>query len=162
MMKNMYKLIIFFGVFQFTVLMVNSFGIFPNTLYSDVDMAELNDAITTGGDFLTVTDAILNYLFEIPDIPLLSGTFTFAMFVTIFFGLGAAAAWATHSWTPVVIAILATTFVPMILKSYGFFSKLLYNWDISALFYLGICLSVGIILISVITIVESPAQGESG
>lgn len=153
-MKNLYKIILFFAIFQMAVVIVGATNVFPYTLYSDVETAELR-AIDNPTDFLA-------YFFEPPDIFGLSGTFTFAMFITVFFTLGAAAAWATHSWTPVVVAFLATSFVPMMMKSFKFFNKLFYTWDVSAVTYLGLCIAIGIVIIAVITIVETPAQGASG
>ena len=40
-MKKIYKLIIFLVVFEFSVIIVNATGVFPNTLYSDVETEDL-------------------------------------------------------------------------------------------------------------------------
>lgn len=156
-MKKLYKIMMFLILFQFSVVIVNALEVFPseNTFYSDAEtksIRELDDPV----------DA-LAYFFELPDIPGLSAfqtTFTFGMLVTIFLVIGAAIARATHSWAPVIVVIIASSFVPMLTKSLGFFNKLLYNWDNAALMYLGLTLGVGIVILAVITILETPTHGD--
>ena len=154
-MKKLYKLIIFVVVFQFAVIIVNATGVFPNTLYSDAETEELRN-VENPID-------ILPYLFELPKIPGLSSfqtQFTFGMLVFIFLVMGAAIYRATHSITPLIIVIIATSFVPMLTKSLKFFNKLFYNWDSVTLSYMAICLGVGVILLAVITILETPTHGD--
>lgn len=155
-MKKLFKLIIFLVVFQFAVIIINATSVFPNTLYSDTETEELRN--------LANPIDVIPYLFAIPEIPGLSylqSQFTFGMLVTIFLVLGAAIARATHSWSPVIIVIIATSFVPMITKSLKFFNKLFYNWDSLTLSYMAICLGVGILLLALITILETPTHGDA-
>lgn len=156
-MKALYKIILFFTVFQFAIVIINVLGVFPYTLYSDVEMSNVS-SIDSPEDFI-------RFIFPLPDVPLLSAFetyFTFGMLVTIFLGVGAAVSKATHSWTPIVVTIIATSFVPMILNSYNFFEKLFVNWDSQALMYTGLLLGICIILIALFTIVETPTHGRSG
>jgi len=156
-MKALYKIIIFFAVFQLTVIIVNLLGIFPYTLYSDIETQELQ-GIRNPIDYLP-------YFFSLPDFAGLGSfftNFTFAMLVFIFAGIGAVYARATHNWSPVIVIIIASSFVPMITRSSKFFNKLFYTWDVPALTYLAVTLGVAIILIAIITIVETPTHGKSG
>lgn len=156
-MKKIYKIMIFLVLFQFSVVIVNALEVFPseNTFYSDAETRSIRELDSP-------TDA-LSYFFELPGIPGLSAlqtTFTFGMLVILFLSIGAAIARATHSWSPVIVVIIATSFVPMLMKSLGFFNKMLYNWNNQALMYLGLTLGVGIIILVVITILETPTHGD--
>ena len=155
-MKSIYKIILFVAMFQLVVVMVNVLSVFPYTFYSDVETQELQELSSP-------TDVII-YFFDMPDIPGLSSVesdFTFGMFVTIFLVVGAVIARATQSWTPIIVVILATSFVPMLTKSLKFFNKIIYNWDVSALMYLGLILGFGILMMVIFTIVETPTHGRS-
>lgn len=157
-MKAIYKIILFFAFFQMSIVIINLMNVFPNesTLYSDVEIKDLL-AFDDPLDFLT-------YFFSVPQLPGLGAftQFTFAMLVFMFLIAGAAIARATQSWTPIVVVIIATSFVPMITKSLKFFNKIFYNWDSPALVYLALTLGVGLILIALFTIVETPTHGKGG
>lgn len=156
-MKGMYKVILFFAMFYMSVIVVNSLGVFPNTFYSDAEVADLRGQNGPMG--------IISYLFALPDIPGVSAlfsTFTFAMLTTLFLVIGAAIARATQSWTPVLVVIITSSFVPMLSKSWGFFRKLFTNWDVESMTYLALALGVGLFIIVVITIMETPSHGRSG
>jgi len=154
-MKLIYKAIIFFAVFHIVVLMINSLNVFPAeaTLYSDADTAEY--------DFDDPADLVA-YIF-----PAIGGKdITFSILVAGFTTLGAflgiGLSVVTHSLAPIAIYLLGATMIPMMLNSWGFFNKLLYNWDSEQLVYLAIALGVGLIIISLITIIEMATHGRSG
>lgn len=156
MMKAIYKIILFFAIFQLVVVLVNIIDVFPTTLYTDSETEDLRGAKGPLG--------VLNYLFSVPEIPGLGGytTFTFGMIAFLFLVVGAAIARATHSWTPVIVVMICTTFVPMLTNSYNFFNKMFTNWNNLTLVYLGLIFGVGIVIIVLITIAETPTHGRSG
>ena len=131
-------------------------NVFPSTLYSDKETEALRGEKGPTG--------VLSYFFEAPEIPLLEEytTFTFAMLSVLFLSIGAVIARASNSWTPIIVVIICTTFVPMLTSSLDFFNKMLYEWDNDILFYLALALSFGVIVIALITIVETPTHGRSG
>jgi len=160
-MKSMYKILLFVGFFQLVVIMINVLNVFPYTLYGDVqtnELASMNSPLD-----------VLAYFFEPPELPSLLGielgrvgtNFTFGLMVTLFVVMGALISARTHSWTPIVVILISTSFVPMILKSITFFNEIIYNWDVNALAYLGLILGFGIIMMIVFTIMETPTHGRS-
>jgi hypothetical protein len=154
-MKALYKMILFFAIFQVTVLMVNSMNIFPSesTFYNDMDTDEYD---------LSTAEGIVKFLFpaingEDLTVSLLVGGFTT---LGVLFGL--AVSIATKSLAPLVISILGASMIPMVMNSWKIFNKIFYEFDSAALQYLGLCLGVGIIVIAIITILEMPTHGRSG
>ena len=155
-MKALYKIILFFAFFQLVVIMINFLGVFPYTFYSDADFQGI---IERGNDPL----AIMGYLFVPSDVLFDEFlTFSFAMLLGAFTIGGLLFAWATHSWTPVVVTLMVVTFIPMITKSTAFLNKIFISWDVSSLTYLAITLFLGVFLIAVFTILETPTHGRSG
>lgn len=153
-MKKLYKILLFLAMFQLVIIMVGLLQVFPYTFYSDVEMQDLQDI---GTDPL----AIMAYLFTPSDTSSFA-QFTFAALLAVFTTVGIITAWATHSWTPVIITVIVVSFVPMVTNSFKFFNKLFTNWDVSAMVYLGICIMLGVFLITVFTILETPTHGRSG
>lgn len=160
-MKLLYKIMLVFIMFELTIVFVNLFNVFPYTLYSDAD----TNAITKFTDPLD----IFGYFFSIPaltigNITLTSAqtTFTFALFIILFGIAGAGIAKLSGNWTPIVAVVIASMFVPMLMKSRTLFGKLFIEWDNAALVYMLIILFVGIAYIAMITIVETPTHGRSG
>jgi len=158
-MKTLYKIVLFFAIFQVVVLMVNSLGVFPNTLYSDVDTTDLfND------DGSITAQGIVAFLF--PQITTSEGSedFTFSLVAAGFTSIGMIIAIgisaATRSLAPIVIGFISLSIVPMVLTSWSFFRKMFYNWDTSAMVYLSIAIGVGILILAVITILETPTHGD--
>lgn len=153
-MKALYKVIIFFSIFHITVLMINSFGLFPGeTLYSDATMSPYD--IDSPAGFVA-------YIF-----PAINGEdVVFSLIVAGFTSLGVllglGVSIATHSLAPITISIIGATMIPMMLTSWNFFSKLLYHWDSDQLGYLALALGVGLIVIAMITILEMATHGRSG
>jgi len=157
-MKKLYKLIIFLAMFQFGVLIINATGVFPtgSTLYSDVDVQELSEQSSPID--------IFTYFFTLPDLPGLSASYsqlTFGAIVFIFMVIGAVMARATHSWTPVIVVILGTTFIPMITRSMTFFGRMFYNWDSVTLVYMFLAFGFGILMLVFATILETPTHGDA-
>ena len=156
-MKLLYKIIILAVSFHFMVLIVNSLGAFPITLYSDADVEDIA-GISSPAD-------ALGYFFSLPEnlpIPEEITTFTIGFVVICFITIGAAIAIFTHSWAPVVITIIGTSFIPMLIKSWSFFQKVFTNWDTPSLMYLGILIGFLVLLIGLFTIMETPTHGRSG
>jgi len=155
-MKKLYKLIIFLAIFQFAVIIVNATNVFPTTLYSDIETEGLRN--------LDSPTDVLAYLFEPPNIPGLSRfqtNFTFGMLITIFTIIGIAAYRISGTWTPMLVLIICGSFIPMMTKSLDFFNKLFYNWDSITMTYLALCIGVGIIILAVITVLETPTHGDA-
>lgn len=154
-MKPLYVIVLFFIVFQMSVLMVASLNIFDNTLYSDFDMEELDEHDTPQG--------MLTYLFlpEGTAASWIGGDFTIPALVAIFLGVGTAFSVITQSFTPISIVIVGLVFTPMITKSLGFFNQLFSIGGSQALLYMGVLVGVSVLVIVVITIIEMPTQGRS-
>lgn len=160
-MKLLYKIMLVFIMFELTIVLVNLFNVFPYTLYSDEDIG----AISSLSDPLEV----FGYFFSIPALTIGSvtltsaqTTFTFGLFMAIFGIAGAGIARISGNWTPIIAVVIATMFVPMLMKSRTLFGKLFVEWDNAALAYMVIILFVGIAYIAMITIVETPTHGQSG
>lgn len=155
-MKLLYKIILFFAFFQMMVLIINSLGVFPHTLYDDME--------TSKYDFDS-PEEIFGYLF-LPNGEVLGISYdepsgwTVAAIVLIFVGIGSAFAWATHSWTPVIITLLGISFFPMLINSLGFFNKILFERQVVALEYMALLIGLGIVLIIIFSIIETPTHGD--
>jgi hypothetical protein len=158
-MKTLYKIIIFFAMFQMSILVINATGVFGNnTFYSDAELGRLQN--------MEDPTVIIGYIFgfpEIPGVPAHITVFGFPFLIAAFTIAGAIYAWKTHSYAPITIVVIAGAFLPMIAKSLGFFQKMFTNWETAAssLMYIGIALSVGIFIIAIITIIEMPTHGRS-
>lgn len=163
-MKSFYKLVIFLGVFQFAVIIINLTGVFPAgaVLYSDIDTEVIRNASSP--------TAVIIELFDIGEIPLISpamrltgisSELTFPVLVMLFITFGAIIAKATHSLTPMVIAIIGVSFVPMVTNSLTFFNRLFLNWDSMSMLYLTIALGFGILMVAIVTILETPTHGDA-
>ena len=143
-------------------VVIGVMNIFPYSMYSDIDtnISEADNAMD-----------IVAYLF------LPSGTFSvlgieigldatdtgaiLTIVIGAIVGIGALVAVATHSFIPVVLSIFGIIFVPMINNSSTFLSHLFTHWDSPSLAYLGITLGVGIVILVLIHIMETPTHGDS-
>ena len=167
-MKTLYYVIIFLAMFQMSALMIAGLGVFPtdSTLFSDFDVSEFSsydnpedmlsyiffpDGLSFGG--INIGD------YEIATISLT--TITIIGVITVFVGVGAAFARLTQSYAPVVLAVIGILLYPMINHSFGFFRKLFMHWDNTAMMYMGLTLGLGILILFLLLIVETPVQGRS-
>ena len=156
-MKNIYKIILFFAIFEVTVLMINAMDIFPNELYSDSD-TELEKLESSEGPW-----EIVRTLF-VPSSNSYISNIGIAGIVGLFVIGGGVAAYFSHgNMSGLVIVFFCYVFFTMITNSIGFFDKIFrhYNEAGSAMVYLGVCLGVAIFIIFIITIVETPTHGRS-
>ena len=157
-MKDFYKMIIFLAMFQMTTLVIAGINVFPEgtTLYSDLDLNTLSS-------YASDPISILSYLF-LPSGGV--GTFTLtdftlsALIILIVLG-GSAVAIATHSYVPAVLAILGISFIPMVMRSLSFFERLFTQWDSVAITYLFIMIGLGVLMMFVFMIIETPTHGGS-
>lgn len=155
-MKLLYKMMFFFIILHVTILMVNSLGVFPKTLYSDED--------TRTYDFSNPGD-VLVYLFPVmdskdPDTNLFGAIIT-GSFIGLASLLAIGATILTKNYAPIVVTLLASSFVPMILRSMDTFKKILYV-DSEVMIYLFICFSICITFLIAITFIEMLTHGRSG
>ena len=153
-MKLLYKLIFFFMILHMTILMINSLGVFPNTLYSDAETREY--------DFSDPNDILL-YLFPAMDgtdnimFSILTGGFvTLASLVALLVSL------KTGNFGVVIVTLIGASFVPMILSSLNLFKKILYVGDSQAMIYLAACFSICIVFLIVIYMLETVTHGRGG
>jgi len=84
-----------------------------------------------------------------------------AGFTSATFFIGATMSIVMRSFAPVVIALLTAAFIPMVMNSWDFFNKLFYNWDSQAMTYLSICIGIGILILAIVAIVETPTHGDA-
>jgi len=156
-MKLIYRIIIFLIAFQFAALIISSLGIFPTSLYSDVQFSEFAD--------LSWEEQLV-YFFtpeggaEVLGIPI--SDFTIGAIILMMTAGGVVIGFATRNVAIISAVIVGTFFVPMLTKSINFFSVMFNTWDTPALTYLGVSIGLGIIVIVVITLVEMTTHGRSG
>jgi len=153
-MKLLYKLIFFFMILHITILMINSLGVFPNTLYSDEETREydFNDPNDILLYLFPAMDGTDNILFSI----LTGGFVTLASLAALLVSL------KTGNFGVVIVTLIGASFVPMILSSLNLFKKILYVGDSQAMIYLAACFSICIIFLIVITMLETITHGRSG
>lgn len=159
-MKTLYKAMMIFGIFPIVVLMVNSMGIFDesSTFYSDV---EVNSEFNIQGN---PAETVFTNLFAPSRAIGGRSVISIVAIVIIISTVGGIGAYLTHgSFTPILVAIIGYSFANMVMKSYGFFSKLFNNtsWNSGAMTYLGLCIGVVLVILIAITIVETPSHGRS-
>lgn len=163
-MKGLYKIIIFFATFQIMTLIVSLIGVFPYSFYSDIDVEEMatkeNPADMLSYLFVPGTGYTINVFGR--DIGISLDSVSISAIISIVVIAGALASVVTRSFIPVVVALFGILFVPMITRSRDFFNHLFTHWNSPALFYLGICLGVGILILVIIHIIETPTHGDSG
>lgn len=160
-MKTLYKIVMFFLIFPFVVLAINSLGVFDNTFYSDAEFSELqsqDNAVSAFGYLFTPEGG---YEIDLGFYKTTVNELDIGIIVSIFVVGGAAIGVFTHSWTPVVVLMIGVFMWSLIGKSQSFFNKLFFSWDVQALTYIGIMFGVVIVAFVFITIVEAPAQGRS-
>ena len=155
-MKTFYLIMLFFLVFQMSILVVGATGIFPYGFYSDMDPQELAECENP--------QQVLTFIFDpegnIPD-RFDMGDFTIPALIGIFIGIGTITSIFLQSYLPITIVIIGLFFVPMITHSYGFFNQLFYYGNSQSIIYLGLLFGILAFVIAVVTIIELPAQGRS-
>ena len=158
-MKSLYKIMIISMMFPIVVLTVNSMGIFPYTFYSDTEIQNVYSITPT-----STAEGIFSIML-VPNIDFLGVTdqaITISLVVGVFTIAGAAVAIVTHSFAPVIISFMGYCFFVMMTKSMGFVQKIFNNFGGTEMIYLGLLIGIGIVIIVIITIVETPAHGRSG
>jgi len=157
-LKLIYKIMLFFIMFQMIVLMVNAMGVFPqeSRLYSDLETDDFQEKSP---------EEALTYIF-VPSGrigPFQVNSFHVMAILTIVVLGSAGLGIVTHTG-PIIpsIAMIGLVVWPMVNTSRGFINTIVYNWDVNSMMYLGLALGVGIVAIVVITIIEQPAHGRSG
>lgn len=154
-MKAIYKLVLFFAILQVVAPMVTVMNIFPTTLYSDIELGSMDDpnSLPTAEELFSMLFAPDDTIFGLPTISLY-------VVMIAFTTLGTGIAIVTKSWVPVVITLLGWSVVPMINTSRTFFEKILYTWNAPSLIYLALIFGLGIIILLVITAIETATHGD--
>lgn len=159
-MKKLYKIMLIFIMFELTIIFVNLLAVFPYTLYSEADVSDISnisDPAVLLGKFFTIPAITISNV----EITEEAATFTFYLFISSFFIVGAAIAKLSGDWTLIITTIIGMMFVPMILRSRNLFEKLFVTWETPALSFMVILIFVGLLYIALITIVETPTHGRS-
>jgi len=156
-MKLIYKMLLFFVIFQMSVLIIAATGIFPEDgrFYSDIQSDKWIDKTPEG---------ILAEIY-VPSGQIAGISISEFGVVAVLLALvtaGVALGFLTRS--PVIPSILGVGLAiwPMINSSRGFFNSLFNNWDNNSMIYLGITFGIAIIIVVIVTLIEQPAQGRSG
>jgi hypothetical protein len=166
--KTLYYVIIFLAMFQMSALMLYGLDVFPqkSMLYSDFDLSNVEN--------ISDPQSMLSYIF-FPDEVTFGGidildykigviqisTITIIGIITTVIIGGAILARATQTYATVVLAVIGILFYPMIRHSFGFFRELFMMWNSSAMMFMGVTLGVGIFILFILLIVETPTQGAS-
>ena len=158
-MKTIYKIMIFLTVFEMTVILVNSMGIFPSesAFFSDVS----NEDISAAGNNPFEIYAALFKPSEFSVGPILFDSADITAIILVIVTLGSGLAIFTKSFLPAIFVLQAAIILPMIASSSGFFRNLFEHFDSDALVYLAVMIVVGFAVIIFITIVETPTHGRS-
>ena len=168
-LKKLYVIIIFIAIFQFMALTIRATAIFPEDtqFYSDIDQNELEAAGSDTGKLFALM-FVPKGSFTILDLGFL-GDITFSLdsvsaiaVIIVIIGLGSLVAVKTHSYVPAVLAIFGVLFVPMIYKSTSFVMNLFRTWNQTSMTYLAVTIVVTLIIIMIVTILETPTHGGSG
>ena len=160
-MKNLYKIVLFLAIFQITVVMVESLDVFPNTFFATSDVDELD--IEQADDMPEAAETIFSNMFLPSQSFFGTARYGVAALVGVFLTVGTAVSFLTkQNPAVIVVAVLGYSFFNMISNGFDFFSNLFMNWDSPSLIYLGIAFGVGLVIIVIITILESLTHGRSG
>lgn len=157
-MKSIYKIFIFFLMFQMSAIIISGLNIFPSVgLYSDLNYNDIQgkDAIQIISYFITPTGGYSQAGSYYP-------VFGIELILGIIGVAGVLIGFLTKDVSIAVVGLIAAIFVPMIAKSMGFFNRLFNQFDTPSLVYLGLAMGVGIAAIVIITLIETPTHGRSG
>lgn len=168
-MKIFYKMVIFFAMFQMAALVIAGASVFPpgTTLYSDFDLETLEENANNHMDiigYIFLPNNTKIGTFDVGGFSFGGSTldnFTLMGLITLIIIAGSAISIATHSYVPAVLAILGISFVPMISNSLTFFNKLFTQWDTSVMVYMGVMIGLGVMMLFVVMITETPTHGRS-
>ena len=153
-MKNIYKIMFLLAFLQGVIIMVNSLGVFPNTFYMDNEIQNINDP-----DSLPTAEEWFIQMFR-PNIPIFGNSVLgVTAIVGVFLGAGVISGIALRgSFIPVVISFQGYMIFTMLTNSKSFFDKLLTGWGTSSLMYLSLLFGLGIIMLLLITILETASN----
>ena len=158
-MKKLYRIMFMLAFLQGVIVLVNVMGIFPYTFYDNSEVPSISNP-----DLLPTAEAWFLDMFA-PDLEILGNRVVSTIsIVGIFLGAGVIAGVALRgSFLPVVIAIQGYMIFTMIVNSRRFFDKLLTNWsDTPVMLYLVLLFGLGIILLFIVTILETGSnQGDA-
>jgi hypothetical protein len=153
-MKKLYKFMFMLAFLQGVIVFVNVMNIFPYTFYDTAEVPsidnpdDLPDAETW---FISMFAPDLE-IFEVPILDALS-------ILSVFLGIGVICGIAMKgSFIPVVLAFQGYMVFTMIINSRSFFDKLLTNWGTPALLYLVLIFGLGIIMLFIVTILETASH----
>lgn len=151
-MKGVYKAFIFLLIFQMTALMVGVLGIFPYSMYSDIDLSSMpssSDPLVfvqhffgAGYGDVTTTLAALG----------ISGV---VLGVTILMSA------LQGSLTPFMVGIFGVMAIHMLVTSKEFLRTLFEHGGMGVV-YLGLCLFVVLGAMILFAVIEHPSGGDSG
>lgn len=144
-MKLLYKILLFFVVFYGVVIFVNSLNIFPNTLYGDSDKGIL------GNIFIPGSIGDINFTW----VATIAGIITGGAIITGFL---------TQNIQIPAITVLGVIIFNMITNSWNFVTGVFYKFNNrpDSLVYLGACIGAAVVVVGLITVIESVLQGGSG
>ena len=161
-MKMMYKIMIFLAMFQITVIMVEALDVFPNSFFKENEIETLD--IKDTDDMPQAAETVFSNMF-LPSQDIFPGyaRYGVAILVGMILTVGVIISFATKQPpASIVVAVLGYSFFNMISNGFSFFSNLFRTWDSPSLIYLGLSIGVGLVIIVVITILESLTHGRSG
>jgi len=163
-MKTIYKLMIFLAIFQLMPLVLNSLNIFPYTFYgADEVGSTVGDAYIVNQDsYYMDAQSIFGTLF-LPDAnPYISGAANtlFSAILIALLGVGTAISIFTKNFVIIPLAFQGYMVAVMLSRSMSFFGKMFYSWDSKAVGYIALIIGVCIIILIVITWMETVTHGD--
>ena len=153
-MKTIYKIMFMLAFLQGVILMVNALGVFPNTFYSDSEIQGIQDV----NDLPTAEEWFIQ-MFR-PSVPIMGKSITsVAAIAGVFLITGVGASIIMRgNLTPIVISFQGYMIFTMLTNSKSFFDKLLTNWGTPSLMYLALLFGLGIIMLFVVTLLETASH----
>jgi len=153
-MKTIYKIMFMLAFLQGVIIMVNALDVFPNTFYSDSEIQGIQDV----NDLPTAEEWFIQMF--APDIVIFGEPIVDVMAIVSLFLVGGVVVGIAMrgSFLPVVIAIQGYMVFTMLTNSKSFFDKLLTNWGTPSLMYLALLFGLGIIMLFVVTLLETASQ----
>ena len=153
-MKKIYKIMFMLAFLQGVIIMVNALGVFPETFYSDSEIQGIQDV----NDLPTAEEWFI--LMFAPDVVIFNEPIVDVMaIIAVFLTAGTLVGIAMRgSFLPVVIAFQGYLVFTMLTNSKSFFDKLLTNWGTPSLMYLALLFGLGIIMLFVVTLLETASH----
>lgn len=152
-MKGIYKMMLFLMIFQITALMIGTLGVFPYSIYSDIDLSHLPNENANWAEYIA-------YFFgnDVNDLASNLGIFTAIGGILAIAGIMAL---KNGTVAPFMVGVMASIAIHMLNTSKNFLSQL-FAIGGPAVVYLGICLFVPMAAIVIFSIIEHPTGGDSG